>query len=192
MRYIRNFKLFEADELNTEETSLENDKVNQESLKMIQSQIAMFKSKKQTVLDIFKDINKSDEDVNKEMQSKVYNNEKDVKKRNKYLVEYEGIFRLKRTVDKLKISIEESNSKKSDMQTQLSDLSERFNQISDVNQKSVIQVQIEKTRNLINGLSQKILSDKKELSLSDKNYQTKIKNFETMMKVEEQKIKNMI
>jgi len=190
MRYIKKYQLFlEADSL--DEVSIENDKVNQESLKMIQSDILFFKSKKQSVIDIFKDINKSDDLINKEMQLKVYNNEKDVKKRNKYLVEYEGIYRLKRSADKLSLSTQDSVSKKSELQKQLDSLTQDFNKISDNDQKVKIQQQIEKTRNYLKHISQKIIDDKKELGLFDKNYQTKIKNFESQMKIEEQKIKNM-
>jgi hypothetical protein len=190
MRYIKKYQLFlEADSL--DEVSIENDKVNQESLKMIQSDILFFKSKKQSVIDIFKDINKSDDLINKEMQLKVYNNEKDVKKRNKYLVEYEGIYRLKRSADKLSLSTQDSVSKKSELQKQLDSLTQDFNKISDNDQKVKIQQQIEKTRNYLKDISQKIIDDKKELGLFDKNYQTKIKNFESQMKIEEQKIKNM-
>lgn len=190
MRYIKKYQLFlEADSL--DEVSIENDKVNKESLKMIQSDILFFKSKKQSVIDIFKDINKSDDLINKEMQLKVYNNEKDVKKRNKYLVEYEGIYRLKRSADKLALSSQDSISKKSELQKQLDSLAQDFNKISDNDQKVKIQQQIEKTRNYLKDISQKITNDKKELGLFDKNYQTKIKNFESQMKIEEQKIKNM-
>ena len=144
------------------------------------------------MIDTFKDINTSDEDINKNLQSNVYNNEKDVKKRNKYLVEYEGIFRLKRSVDKLSISIENINGSLSTAKQQLGELPSRFNQVSDESQKSTISGQIEKTRNYINTVNKTIIDSKKEFSLADKNYQTKIKNFESMMKLEESKIKNLI
>jgi predicted transcriptional regulator len=114
-----------------------------------------------------------------------------VKKRNKYLVEYEGIYRLKRSADKLSLSTQDSVSKKSELQKQLDSLTQDFNKISDNDQKVKIQQQIEKTRNYLKDISQKIIDDKKELGLFDKNYQTKIKNFESQMKIEEQKIKNM-
>lgn len=192
MKYIKKYSLFkEAD--STDSTLLsDNDKINQDSLKSIQSDISFFKSKKQVMIDTFKDINTSDEDINKNLQSNVYNNEKDVKKRNKYLVEYEGIFRLKRSVDKLSISIENSNGSLSTAKQQLGELTSRFNQVSDESQKSTISAQIEKTRNYVNTVNKTIIDSKKEFSLADKNYQTKIKNFESMMKLEESKIKNLI
>ena len=73
----------------------------------------------------------------------------------------------------------------------MNDLRDRFNQSEDVKQKSTLSEQIEKSRNYLKQLSDTVLSKKKQASQIDKNYQQKRKNFETMMKTEENRIKDL-
>lgn len=169
----------------------DNEKVNKESLDDISKELAFFKTKKVVMEDIFKDTEKQDIQIDNELQSKVYNNQKDVKKRNKYLKELESVYRLRRNADKIKLQIEVDNGRKEDIQKQLNDLSDRFNQIDDVTQKSKISERIEKSRSYLNTLNQTINTNKSEYSKIDKNYDTKRKSFESMMKQEEQKIKSL-
>ncbi len=197
MKFIKGYQLFlEMDDTNisapdvTDDTSLidQNDKVNAESLQLIQKDISIYKSKKQVIENLFKDSKMDDVKLDNEIQKQVYNNERDVKKRNKYLLAYESLYKLKRMVDRLSSSINDDSLKKTEVQNQINELSSRFNQLSDVGQKTKISGQIEKSRDYLKQIDQTILSNKKELALSDKQYQTKRKNFETQMKIEEDKI----
>jgi hypothetical protein len=205
MKFLKDWKLFlEADEFepedNTQQTEItqqgdilskENDKANGEALKQIQTDLSYYKSKSQVMMDIFKDSSKLESDLNSQIQQKVYNNQKDAKKRNKYLVDLEGLYRMKRRVDRTNLDIIENTNRKEGVQQQMNDLKDRFNQSEDTTQKNKLSEQIEKSRNYLKQLSDTVISKKKELSQLDKNYQEKRKKFEMMMKTEENRIKDL-
>lgn len=204
MKFLKDWKLFfEADEAEVEDTqqteitqqgevlSAENQKTNDEALKQIQKDLAYYKSKVQVMLDIFKDSKKEESKLNLELQKKVYNNERDFKKRNKYLVDLESLYRMKRQLDKTNLDVTENQNRKGEIQKQMNDLRDRFNQSEDETQKGKISNQIEKSRNYLKQLSDTVISKKKQASQIDKNYQQKRKNFETMMKTEENRIKDL-
>jgi predicted nucleic acid-binding Zn-ribbon protein len=203
MKYIKQYKLFlEQDETGPTSDDVsatptddklvaQNDKSNQQALDSIQKDLATFQSKKQAMMDAFKDITKDDNTLNADLQKNVYDNQKDVKKRNKYLQSLEGIYKMKRRVDKITQSITDDTAKKADVQKQINDLTDRFNDLSDDKQKVTISTQIEKSRNYLKQLSDTIMSNNKELSSSRKDYDTQRKDFETQMKTEAEKIKNI-
>ncbi len=202
MKFLKDWKLFfEADEVeDTQQTeitqqgevlSAENQKTNDEALKQIQKDLAYYKSKVQVMLDIFKDSKKEESKLNLELQKKVYNNERDFKKRNKYLVDLESLYRMKRQLDRTNLDVTENQNRKDEIQKQMNDLRDRFNQSEDETQKGKISDQIEKSRNYLKQLSDTVISKKKQASQIDKNYQQKRKNFETMMKTEENRIKDL-
>jgi hypothetical protein len=204
MKFLKHFRLFlEADEVEPEDTtqteitqqgddlSKENDKANDDALNQIQKDLNYYKSKSQVMMDIFKDFKKSDEDLNMQLQQKVYSNQKDAKKRNKYLVDLEGLYRMKRRVDKTNLDVTENTNRTKEVQQQMNDLKDRFNESGDPSQKTKLSEQIEKSRNYLKQLSDTVLSKKKELTQLDKNYQEKRKKFETMMKTEENRIKSL-
>jgi len=205
MKFLKDWKLFlEADEFepedNTQQTEItqqgdilskENDKANDEALKQIQTDLDYYKSKSQVMMDIFKDSSKLESDLNSEIQQKVYNNQEDAKKRNKYLVDLEGLYRMKRRVDRNNLDIIENTNRKEGVQQQMNDLKDRFNQSEDTTQKTKLSEQIEKSKNYLKQLSDTVISKKKELTQLDKNYQEKRKKFEMMMKTEENRIKDL-
>jgi hypothetical protein len=204
MKFLKDWNLFlEADEAEVEDTqqteitqqgevlSAENQKTNDEALKQIQNDLSYYKSKVQVMLDIFKDSKKEESKLNLELQKKVYNNERDFKKRNKYLVDLESLYRMKRQLDRTNLDVTENQNRKDEIQKQMNDLRDRFNQSEDETQKGKISVQIEKSRNYLKQLSDTVISKKKQASQIDKNYQQKRKNFETMMKTEENRIKDL-
>jgi hypothetical protein len=205
MKFLKDWKLFlEADEFepedNTQQTEItqqgdilskENDKANDEALKQIQTDLDYYKSKSQVMMDIFKDSSKLESDLNSEIQQKVYNNQEDAKKRNKYLVDLEGLYRMKRRVDRNNLDIIENTNRKEGVQQQMNDLKDRFNQSEDTTQKTKLSEQIEKSRNYLKQLSDTVISKKKELTQLDENYQEKRKKFEMMMKTEENRIKDL-
>ena len=200
MKFLKKWQLFlEADDTETDTQQAEitqqgdvlskdNQKANDEALKQIQKDLAYYKSKVQVMLDIFKDSTKEESDLNLELQKKVYNNERDFKKRNKYLVDLESLYRMKRQLDRTNLDVTENQNRKTEIQKQMNDLRDRFNQSEDVKQKSTLSEQIEKSRNYLKQLSDTVLSKKKQASQIDKNYQQKRKNFETMMKTERNKL----
>ena len=204
MKFIKKYKLFleaedgtdiTTDDVKTtapnDELVKQNTKDNQQALQTIEKDLAYFKSKKQVMSDIFKDLTLDDATINSKLQQTVYNNQKDVKQRNKYLQNLEGIYKLNRRVNKLSKAVSDDGGKKADVQKQINDLTDRFNQLDDEKQKVGISDQIDKSKSYLKQLSDTILANTKELSSSRKDYDTQRKNFETQMKTEELKIKNI-
>ena len=198
MKFLKGFKLFlEADDVEIQETPgsdqlvSDNEKANQDSLDSIQKDLSWYRSKKAVMEEIFKDVNKEDSEINAELQKNVYKNERDMKKRNRYLKELESVYILKRKADKLSLQIETDCDRVDEVNKQLNDLKDRFNQLDDSAQKAKVSERIEKSRNYLKTLNQTILFNKSEYAKIDKNYKTKKTNFEAMMKTEEQKIKNL-
>ena len=198
MKFLKGFKLFlEADDVEIQETPgadelvKDNEKTNKESLNMIQKDIAYYKSKKDVMKKIFDDFERQDSEINNDLQKNVYANQRDVKKRNRYLKELESVYTLKRTADRLSTQLETDKKRVDELTKQMNDLKDRFNQLDDSSQKSKVSERIEKSRDYLKTLNQTIHINNSEYAKIDKNYKTKNTNFEAMMKVEEQKIKNL-
>lgn len=196
MKFLKDFKLFlEADEIEetpgVEDLVSGNDKTNQDAIRSIQKDIEYYRSKKEVMENIFKDINKEDSKINDELQKNIYKNERDMKKRNRYLKELESVYILKRKADKISLQIETDMGRVDEINRQMNDLKDRFNQLDDKVQKSKVSERIEKSRDYLKKLNQTILVNKSEYGKIDKNYQKKRDNFEAMMRAEEQKIKNL-
>jgi uncharacterized coiled-coil protein SlyX len=198
MKFLKRFKLFlEQEEVEVKETEgaddlvKDNDKTNQDSLDIIQKDLAWYRAKRLVMENIFKDLDKEESEINADLQKNVYKNERDMKKRNRYLKELEAVYTLKRKADKLSLQIETDKGRVDKINKQLNDLKDRFNQLDDTAQKAKVSESIEKSRTYLNTLNQTILYNKSEYAKIDKNYKTKKTNFEAMMKIEEQKIKNL-
>jgi len=199
MKWLKKYSMFlEKDETSdditsTEETSLidDNEKTNQESLDLIQKDLSEFRSKKGVVEDILSDMEKNDSQIDSELQQKVFNNQREDSKRNKYLRMLVSLYKLKRRTDKLALAIETDVEKKSEVQKQISDLIERFNQLENPSQKVKVDSQRKKSEEYLKELNLKINDNKKELALSEKNYDKKKEDFEKQMKIEEEKIKSL-
>lgn len=198
MKFLKRFKLFlEQEEVEVKETEgaddlvKDNDKTNQDSLDIIQKDLAWYRAKRLVMENIFKDLDKEESEINADLQKNVYKNERDMKKRNRYLKELEAVYTLKRKADKLSLQIETDKGRVDKINKQLNDLKDRFNQLDDTAQKAKVSESIEKSRTYLNTLNQTILYNKSEYAKIDKNYKTKKTNFEAMMKLEEQKIKNL-
>lgn len=199
MKYLKRYSMFlEQDETSDDVSSTadnsiieDNEDVNQSSLDMIKKDLEFFRSKKSVVESIFDEVELTDSEIDSKLQSNVFNNERDEKKRNKYLRMLVSLYKLKRRVDKLSIAIEEDNGRKVETQRQISDLIERFNQLDNVEQKNKVDEQRKKSEDYLKELNQKINDNKKELALSEKNYQKKKEDFERQMKIEEDKIKSL-
>jgi hypothetical protein len=200
MKYLKLFKLFEADEVEADDVSavkpddkLENDNktANLDILKEIQKSLSEYREKKPKIDDIFKNKDYSDLEIQSELEKKVYNNDRDAKKRNKYLSNYEALCRLKRLVDKIHDSISKDKFKISEMNNQMSDLTDRLTDVSSEKQKEKIKDQISKSKQFIKRVNTNILENQKKLALSEKNYNDKKNDFDKQMKVEEERLKKL-
>lgn len=201
MKYLKRFRLFEADdEVSADEVSfvkpddkLENDNknANLEVLKEIQKNLAEYKQKKSTIDDVFRDEEADDMKIQSDLEKKVYGNERDVKKRNKYLSNYESLCRLKRVVDKIYDSISRDRSKTSEINDQISDLTERLNDVSSEKQKENINQQITKSKEFLKKVETNIADNQRKLALSEKDYINKKNDFDKQMKIEEERMQKL-
>ena len=200
MRYLKTFRLFEADELESDtinavkpddKLETDNKNANLEVLKQIQKSLAEYGQKKSTIDDIFRDTDSDDSKIQTELEKKVYGSERDAKKRNKYLTNYEALSRLKRIVDKINDSIAKDRSKRSEISNQISDLNDRLNDASGETQKEKINQQISKSKDFLKKIDMNITDNQRKLALSEKDYTSKKSDFDKQMKVEEERIKKL-
>lgn len=199
MKFLKKYSLFlEQDDTSDDITSTSdnniidsNDKANSDALQTIKKDFEEFRSKKSVVESIFSKLEKTDSEVDDELQKNVFNNQKDINKRNKYLTMLVSLYKLKRRVDKIILSIEKDKEKQSEVQKQISDLIDRFNQLQNDDQKVVVDSQRKKSEEYLKEIKMKITQNQKDLSLSEKNYLKKKEDFEKSMEVEEEKIKNL-
>jgi hypothetical protein len=200
MRYLKTFRLFEADELESatinavkpdDKLETDNKNANLEVLKQIQKSLAEYGQKKSTIDDIFRDTDSDDSKIQTELEKKVYGSERDAKKRNKYLTNYEALSRLNRIVDKINDSIAKDRSKRSEISNQISDLNDRLNDASGETQKEKINQQISKSKDFLKKIDMNITDNQRKLALSEKDYTSKKSDFDKQMKVEEERIKKL-
>lgn len=200
MRYLKTFRLFEADEIEADTINVvkpddkletDNKSANLEVLKQIQKSLAEYKQKKSTIDDIFRDTDSDDSKIQSELEKKVYGSERDVKKRNKYLANYEALSRLKRIVDKIDDSIAKDRAKRSEISNQISDLEDRLNDANGEKQKENINQQISKSKDFLKKIDMNITDNQRKLALSEKNYADKKNDFDKQMKVEEERIQKL-
>lgn len=199
MKFLKKYSLFlEQDDTSDDITSTSdndiidsNDKANSDALQTIKKDFEEFRSKKSMVESIFSELEKTDSEIDDELQKSVFNNQKDINKRNKYLTMLVSLYKLKRRVDKIILSIEKDKEKQSNIEKQISDLIDRFNQLQNDDQKVVVDSQRKKSEEYLKEIKMKISQNQKELAISEKNYQKKKEDFERAMKVEEEKIKNL-
>jgi Asp-tRNA(Asn)/Glu-tRNA(Gln) amidotransferase C subunit len=153
MKFLKKYSLFlEQDDISDDITPTSdnniidsNDKANSDALQSIKKDFEEFKSKKSSVESIFSKLDKTDSEVDDELQKNVFNNQKDSNKRNKYLTLLTSLYKLKRRVDKIILSIEKDKEKQSEVQKQISDLIDRFNQLQNSDQKAVVDSQRKKS-----------------------------------------------
>ena len=202
MKFIKNWKVFEAeekeitsDEISPVEPNSDLDKsteqTHKDALSKIQKSLQDFRQKQQMVDDIFKK-NLNDVDLRKELMDSVYKNNKQDQGRNRYIQEYENILRLTRRVGKTKKSISDDKSRKIDIQQNIYSLKDDLLEITNPGDKTDILDKIKKNQDYLKKIDFNINKNMKELNLDQTNYDKRKSNFETQMKEEEKRIQNLI
>jgi predicted nucleic acid-binding Zn-ribbon protein len=98
---------------------------------------------------------------------------------------------LKRVVDKIYDSISRDRSKTSEINDQISDLTERLNDVSTEKQKENINQQITKSKEFLKKIETNITDNQRKLALSEKNYNDKKNYLDKQMKIEEERIQKL-
>lgn len=197
MRYLSKYlNFFEADEISDDilpaapDDNLykSNQKLKDDVVDKISSNIKEYKQKKPIIDSIFSEKNTDDAKINLNLQNKVYSNQKDLKKRNIYLTNYESIKRLERSIDKVNKAIDDDMIKKSEINKVISDFRDRLSDITDQSERDKIVNQIKNNEDYIKRIDDNIKSNSDKISIFDKGYKKKLKDFDMQMKLEYQKI----
>ena len=201
MKFIKNWKVFEAeekeitsDEISPVEPNPDLDKAtaqtHKDTLSKIQKSLQDFRQKSQMVDDIFKK-NLNDVDLRKELMDSVYKNNNQDQGRNRYIQEYENILRLTRRVRKTKKSISDDKSRKIDIQQNIYNLKDDLLEVTNPEDKVDILDKIKKNQSYLKKIDFNINKNMKQLNLDQTNYDKRKRDFETQMKEEEKRIQNL-
>jgi hypothetical protein len=199
MRHLKNWKVFEAEEVGsddvqevTPDTELEQDTAStrKDALKKVGSDLKEFIQKKQVVDDIFKNAT-DDKSLRQELQDKVYKNRPQDQGRNSYLQEYEYVMRMTRRVNKIKKSIKNDQLKKKEVQHTISDLQNDMSEVTDKEDTNNLMDKINKNKNYLKVIDTNINKNKRQLTLDQTNYLKRKRDFETEMREEQKRIENI-
>ncbi len=197
MRYLSKYiNFFEADEISDDilpaspddDLSASNQKVKDEVIDKAASNIKEYKQKKSIIDSIFSEKGTDDAKINLNLQNKVYSNQKDLKKRNIYLTNYESIKRLERSIDKINKAIDDDMIKKSDTNKIISDFRSRLSDITDQSERDKVISQIKNNELYIKKIDDNIKLNSNKITSFDKGYKKKLKDFDIQMKAEYQKV----
>ena len=187
MKFIKNWKVFEAeekeitsDEISPVEPNPDLDKAtaqtHKDTLSKIQKSLQDFRQKSQMVDDIFKK-NINDVDLRKELMDSVYKNNKQDQGRNRYIQEYENILRLTRRVRKTKKSISDDKSRKIDIQQNIYNLKDDLLEVTNPEDKVDILDKIKKNQSYLKKIDFNINKNMKQLNLDQTNYDKRKRHF---------------
>jgi hypothetical protein len=200
MKYLKNWKLFEADdELGSDDiqeaqpdVELEKgtQKSQKDSLQKVGKDLKEFIQKRQVVDDVFKNA-EDDKDLRQKLQDSVYKNRPQDSGRNPYLQEYEYVMRMTRRVNKIKRSIRNDELKKKEIQNTINSLTANLADLSDKQDIVDLEDKISKNKDYLKKVDVNLNKNKKQLSLDQTNYQKRKRDFETEMKEEQKRIENI-
>ena len=199
MKYLKYWKIFEADEVGSDDIKeispdVELEKSTQvaqkDALKKVGGDLKEFIQKRQVIDDIFKNVT-DDKSLRQELQDKVYKNRPQDQGRNPYLQEYEYVMRMTRRVNKIKKSIKSDDLMKKEVQRTISDLSSSLSETSDKEDVVNLQDKIQKNKEYLKKIETNINRNKRQLALDQTNYQKRKRDFETEMREEQKRIENI-
>lgn len=204
MKYLKNYALFqEADETgvttkpdNTVKPATKEDdnKADTEFLTSVQKSLSEYKSKKSKMDQIYAqkdvDINKIKDDI----QTSVYNNQKDVKKKNPYLLEYESILDIQNKINSINKALNDYMVDKDNTNKSIREFTQRLSEESEASQeeKDKIKAQIDTNKKHLIDIQKGMTFNKQQLSLSEKNIELKKRNFDIKIKSDINRIKDLL
>ncbi len=192
MRYLQKFISFNEDVTDASPVSDDgilnsNDKVKNDLIKEIQSNITTFNQKKSVVDQIFD--KSEDSKLEDDLRIKVYGGESDINKRNPYLKDYESICRLERSLKKIQLSIESDEDRSNDILQFVKDLKSKSLEINDKIQIEKISNQIKKNDEYVKRLQDNIRMNKLKLNKVNLDFDKKKKEFTSRIKIDSDRIK---
>jgi hypothetical protein len=200
MKYIKNFRIFEADEgtdnINSlpEDPQLDNQtqSVNKQAIEDSQKLLKEFQEKRSKMENIFKDPKITDDNtLDSTLMSQIYNSKKEAKLRNKWLVQFESVLKMERRKNALQNSI---NKDLDQIKKTNDDISRLSNEVTDASivRKNQIVSMLEKNRKRLKELKDNVNSNKRLLSQDITNWKKRHEDFKRDVKVEEDRVKNLL
>jgi len=196
MKYLRNFRLFEADDVKSlpDDTTL---KSNTESTisNNLQAESDLFKefnALSSKMENIFKDPKIQDNSaLAAALLTGVYNSKKEDSQRNKWLKEFEAVLRMERGKNDLQNEI---NKDTDQIKLTNDDIYRLSSELKDASLKRKPQIvsMLEKNRKKLKELKDNINSNKRLLSQDIINWKKKHEDFKRDIKTEEERIKNLL
>jgi hypothetical protein len=196
MKYLRNFRLFEADDVKSlpDDTTL---KSNTESTisNNLQAESDLFKefnALRSKMENIFKDPKIQDNSaLAAALLTGVYNSKKEDSQRNKWLKEFEAVLRMERRKNDLQNEI---NKDTDQIKLTNDDIYRLSSELKDASLKRKPQIvsMLEKNRKKLKELKDNINSNKRLLSQDIINWKKKHEDFKRDIKTEEERIKNLL
>lgn len=200
MKYIKNFRIFEADEgtdnINSlpEDPQLDNQtqSVNKQAIEDSQKLLKEFQEKRSKMENIFKDPKITDDNtLDSTLMSQIYNSKKEAKLRNKWLVQFESVLKMERRKNALQNSI---NKDLDQIKKTNDDISRLSNEVTDASivRKNQIVSMLEKNRKRLKELKDNVNSNKRLLLQDITNWKKRHEDFKRDVKVEEDRVKNLL
>lgn len=196
MKYLRNFRLFEADDVKSlpDDTTL---KSNTESTisNNLQAESDLFKefnALRSKMENIFKDPKIQDNSaLAAALLTGVYNSKKEDSQRNKWLKDFEAVLRMERRNNDLQNEI---NKDTDQIKLTNDDIYRLSSELKDASLKRKPQIvsMLEKNRKKLKELKDNINSNKRLLSQDIINWKKKHEDFKRDIKTEEERIKNLL
>lgn len=196
MKYLRNFRLFEADDVKSlpDDTTL---KSNTESTisNNLQAESDLFKefnALSSKMENIFKDPKIQDNSaLAAALLTGVYNSKKEDSQRNKWLKDFEAVLRMERRNNDLQNEI---NKDTDQIKLTNDDIYRLSSELKDASLKRKPQIvsMLEKNRKKLKELKDNINSNKRLLSQDIINWKKKHEDFKRDIKTEEERIKNLL
>jgi hypothetical protein len=201
MKYLKYFKIFEADEVGTddigstpEDQSLNSQttKTQQDSKEEIQKNLKAFQDKKTKMEGIFKDPKViTDADLEKALMNGVYDNKKENRIRNKFLKGYESVLRFERRKSALQDAINRDMDQIKKTNDDIYRLSDELKMVSSDKQTVQINQSLDRNRKRLKELKDNVTKNKSILSRDNTIWQKEQEEFKKDMKDEEAKIKSL-
>jgi hypothetical protein len=201
MKYLKYFKIFEADEVGTddigstpEDQSLNSQttKAQQDSKEEIQKNLKAFQDKKTKMEGIFKDPKViTDADLEKALMNGVYDNKKENRIRNKFLKGYESVLRFERRKSALQDAINRDMDQIKKTNDDIYRLSDELKMVSSDKQTVQINQSLDRNRKRLKELKDNVTKNKSILSRDNTIWQKEQEEFKKDMKDEEAKIKSL-
>ena len=201
MKYLKYFKVFEADETGTDDVSAtpqdqslddQTKKTMSDSLEEIQKNLKAFQDKKTKMEGIFKDPKIiTDADLEKALMNGIYDNKKENRVRNKFLKGYESVLRSERRKHALHDAINRDTDQIKKTNDDIARLTDELKMVSSDKQIVQINQSLDRNRNRLKELKDNVIKNKSILSRDNTIWQKEQEDFKKDMKDEEAKIKNL-